>query len=396
MRLVAIQLALAVCYDPRLDEYGQCWPTVPTLAEWCQLSHTGVRKILRRLEGIGILMTTDRRPRSSLYTLELGVDPWGYCHPVGGRKRGDESTTDIETDILPTGTKPRKTYRLNRYKTLENVPVEPKEPTFKPTRTGKNVFAGSAQMDSSKASHATAARLKNTISDTPSHTTHRTTSDSDETRETQYLRTLNIRAKDVYTFAQQYPTLAWPCMTAWANEGGEAKGVLVERLRRISAQAEAAQQAARRRKKERGVHAAQDAARDAARAAETVALRARNRARMALLSEAQQAAARQGATARFWADRECRWLYNAYRVAIEQAAASAAAWEALPGDLLPQQLEACLAAALDALDEGTPPGTPPDGEPPVVMGLFGPIARASVPARNGRSSFPPPTGGTGD
>ena len=155
MRLVAIQLALSVCYDPRLDEYGQCWPTVPTLAEWCQLSHTGVRKILRRLESLRILATTDRRPMANLYTLDVGVDPWGYCHPVGGRKRGDESTTDIETDILPTGTKPRKTSRLNRDKTLENVLVEPIEPNIKPTRTGKNVFAGSAQMDTSEAAHAT-------------------------------------------------------------------------------------------------------------------------------------------------------------------------------------------------------------------------------------------------
>ena len=101
-----------------------------------------------------------------------------------------------------------------------------------------------------------------------------------------------------------------------------------------------------------------------------------NRARLALLSEAQQAVARQGATERFWEDRDWQWLYNAYRVPIEQAAASAAGWDALPRGILPRQLEVCLAQALDALDEGKLTVPSPDGEPPVVMGLFGPIGRS--------------------
>ena len=69
---------------------------------------------------------------------------------------------------------------------------------------------------------------------------------------------------------------------------------------------------------------AQEAAADAERQAEAAraeAQRARNRARLALLSEAQQAVARQGATERFWEDRDWQWLYNVYRVPIEQAAA---------------------------------------------------------------------------
>ena len=80
MRLVALQLAMSVCYDPRLSCYGQCWPTVDMLAEWCGLSRRGVQGILRRLEALGILTVEDRRPKSNLYTLRLDVNPWKYCY----------------------------------------------------------------------------------------------------------------------------------------------------------------------------------------------------------------------------------------------------------------------------------------------------------------------------
>ena len=58
-----------------------------------------------------------------------------------------------------------------------------------------------------------------------------------ETREVRYLRNLNIHAKDVYELALEHRDMAWRCMTAWGDEGGEIKGVLVERLRRIPEQA---------------------------------------------------------------------------------------------------------------------------------------------------------------
>ena len=82
MQRVAMHMALSVGYDPRVWEYGRCWPLVGTLAEWCGLSRGGVQKILRRLEALGILMVTDRRPMSNLYTLYVGVDPWEYCSLV--------------------------------------------------------------------------------------------------------------------------------------------------------------------------------------------------------------------------------------------------------------------------------------------------------------------------
>ena len=89
MQRVVMHLAYEVGYDPRLWEYGRCWPLVGTLAEWARLSRGGVQKILRRLEALGILMVTDRRPMSNLYTLYVGVDPWEYCSLVDdGRNDG--------------------------------------------------------------------------------------------------------------------------------------------------------------------------------------------------------------------------------------------------------------------------------------------------------------------
>ena len=136
--------------------------------------------------------------------------------------------------------------------------------------------------------------------------------------------------------------MAWRCMTAWGDEGGEIKGVLVERLRRIPEQAAAAQVKAQKKREEKRLKAAQVAADDAVLEAEEVkgaALRELNRERMALLSGAHQAAARQGAIERFRDEGTWRWLYDAYRVPIKRAAASGAEWDALPGAILPRRLE---------------------------------------------------------
>ena len=67
-------------------------------------------------------------------------------------------------------------------------------------------------------------RLENTISTIPHHTPNGTNSDSGETRETRYLRTLNIRAKDVYEIARAHPDLSWQRMTQWGENGGDLVG----------------------------------------------------------------------------------------------------------------------------------------------------------------------------
>ena len=41
MQRVVMHLAYEVGYDPRLWEYGRCWPLVGTLAEWARLSRGG-------------------------------------------------------------------------------------------------------------------------------------------------------------------------------------------------------------------------------------------------------------------------------------------------------------------------------------------------------------------
>ncbi len=217
-----------------------------------------------------------------------------------------------------------------------------------------------------------------------------------ETREVRYLRNLNIHAKDVYELALEHRDMAWRCMTAWADKGGEIKDVLVERLRRIPEQAAAARAVAQKQEEARRLKAAQVAADDAALEAEEAkgtARRELNRERMALLSGAHQAAACKGAIERFREEGTWRWLYDAYRVPIKRAAASAADWDALPGTVLPRRLEECLAQVLDALEGGEIAVSPQDVDPPVAVGLYGPIGgdvkQAEVPARNGRASSPP-------
>ena len=69
--------------------------------------------------------------------------------------------------------------------------------------------------------------------------------------------------------------------------------------------------------------------------AKAAALRQLNSGRMALLSGAQQAAARQGAIKRFREESEWKWLHDAYRVPIERAGASTADWAALPARSYP-------------------------------------------------------------
>ena len=122
----------------------------------------------------------------------------------------------------------------------------------------------------------TAARLKNTISTIPHHTPNGTNSsapnsstngaigDTGETRETEYLRSLNINAKDVYEIARAHPDLSWQRMTQWGENGGDLVGVLVKRLRCIPTQAAEAQRKAEQRKEAEAERARQ--AEDEARA----------------------------------------------------------------------------------------------------------------------------------
>ena len=352
-RLVAIQLALAVCYDPQLRGYGQCWPTVGTLAEWCHMARRAVRRILRRLEASGLLTVTDRRPRASLYTLDVGVDPTTYCSPA---------LTEKMALRLQSGVHAALNAAPKNFRARPNQVLNQPEPVI-------GIFAGAGQMDSSEAVQATAARPKNRISTTTHHTTNGTTSDSDETRETQYLRTLNINAKDVYAVALQYPDEARHCMDQWDEEGSNIAGVLVKRLRIIPGQVEEVNRQARIRReatrreeeKKRGEERAWKAAK-AAESRALDALRDSNRARMALLSEAQQDAARVGAIDRLRMDKYGRILYRMFRAEIEEAGADGAVWEALDGSLLPRNLGDCLKQALDALDEGKGLPSPPVGE----------------------------------
>ena len=89
MQRVVMYMAMSVRYDPRLPNYGKCWPTVSLLAGWYRLDRRTVQKILRRLEELDILTVEYRRPEPNLYTLDICVDPWQYCHLVDdGRNDG--------------------------------------------------------------------------------------------------------------------------------------------------------------------------------------------------------------------------------------------------------------------------------------------------------------------
>ena len=382
MRRVALQLAMSVCYDPRLSHYGHCWPTVATLASWCGLSRHGVQKVLRRLVALGILTVIDRRPKSNLYILDVGIDPWQYCSPAPAETLAMPTQPPVQL-ALAMPTQPPVQLALNANPTPCSVGTNQKNQSLNqpecqlrgdeaaPSGTDGIAHSGAAQQALS-GNGVGAMR---------------------ETREVRYLRNLNIHAKDVYELALEHRDMAWRCMTAWGDEGGEIKGVLVERLRRIPEQAAEARVKAQKQEEEKRLKAAQEAEDDAtleAEEAKGAALRERNMERMALLSGAHQAAARQGAIERFREEAEWRWLYDAYRAPIQRAAASAADWDALPGAVLPRRLVECLAQALDALDDGGEIPVPPqDGDPPVAMGLYGPIGGAveqvELPAKNGRA-----------
>ena len=385
MQRVAMYLALSVRYDPRLPNYGQCWPIVATLMTHCRLDRRTVRRLLRRMEALGILTVIDRRPLSSLYTLHLGVDPWEYCYPAADRQQGNRAKTR-EIALLQQG-KNAGNCPIEQGKNAGNCPIEPIEPRLNQPEPDRNVGEVAAPSGPNGAPHSGAAQQA--LSE---HGVGRQR-EAKETREVRYLRNLHIHAKDVYAIALEHRDMAWQCMTAWGDEGGEIKGALVERLRRIPEQAAAAQVKAQKKREEKRLKAAQVAADDAALEAEEVkgaALRELNRERMALLSGAHQAAARQGAIKRLREDRDWRWLYDAYRVPIKRAAASAVDWDALRGGVLPRKLEECLARALDALDAGDLPVPPQDDDPPVEMGLYGPVVDdVELPARHGPASPPP-------
>ena len=389
MRRVAVQLAMSVCYNPHLSHYGQCWPTVGTLATWCGLSRYGVQKVLRRLVALGILTVRDRRPMSNVYTLDVGIDPWQYCSPAPAETLAMPTKPPVQL-ALAMPTRPPVQLALNANQTPCSVGTNQKNQSLNqperqlrgdevaPLCTNGVPHSGAAQQALSE--HGVGKQRE-----------------AKETREVRYLRNLHIHAKDVYAIALEHRDMAWQCMTAWGDEGGEIKGVLVERLRRIPEQAAAAQVKAQKTREEKRLKAAQVAADDAALEAEEArgaALRQLNRERMAGLSGSHQAAARQRAIQRFRDEGTWRWLYDAYRVPIKRAASSGAEWDALPGAILPRRLEEYLALALDALDKGELAVLPQDGEPPVVMGLYGPVVGAveqvELPARNGRSPSPPP------
>ena len=416
MQLVALQLAMTVCYDPRAADYGRCWPTAATLAEWCGLSRRGVRKALRGLEALGILTVTDRRPMSNLYALDVGIDPWEYYSPSpvdklqpelnGGFNRNPTGGSVPIANRNPTG---GSVPIANRNPTGGSVPIEP-EPNggfssyrtnrtkIKPTRTGTSRTERDVPVPCFEGGEA-APSVPNGVphSGAAQQALKRNgAAEKRDTKEVRYLRNLHIHAKDVYEIALEHPDMAWQCMTTWGDEGGEIEGVLVERLRRIPEQAAAAQVKAQKMREEKRLKAAQVAAHDAALEAEEVqgaALRELNRERLALLSGAQQVVARQGAIERFRGAGDWRWLYDAYRAPIKRAAASTADWDALPGAVLPRKLEEYLALALDALDEGELAVLPQDGDPPVAMGLYGPVVGAveqvEAPARNGRVPYSP-------
>ena len=385
MQRVVMHLASDVRHDPRLPNYGQCWPTVATLADHCRLGRRPVQKILRRLEALGVLTVTDRRPLSNLYTLEVGVDPWQYCYPGGGQKQGNAPKPPPNGRIQMRPNPPQMG-AFNAPKTPPNGRIEQIEQRLNKTERAKSAGEVAAPSDPNGAPHSGAAQQA--LSE---HGVGKQR-EGEETREVRYLRNLHIHAKDVYAIALEHRDMAWQCMTAWGDEGGEIKGVLVERLRRIPEQAAAAQVKAQKTREEKRLKAAQVAADDAAMEAEEArgaALRQLNRERMAGLSGSHQAAARQRAIQRFRDEGTWRWLYDAYRVPIKRAASSGAEWDALPGAILPRRLEEYLALALDALDKGELAVLPQDGEPPVVMGLYGPVVGAveqvELPARNGRA-----------
>ena len=389
MQRVVMHLASDVRYDPRLPNYGQCWPTVATLAAHCHLGKRAVQGILRRLEALGILTVTDRRPMSNLYTLDVGVDPWEYCYPDAGQKKTNMQESRDSCMLKHAGI--AGNLHVEHAGIAGNLHVEPIEPSLNQPERAKSGGEEAAPSGPNGVAHSGAAQQA--LSEHGVGKKRETT----ETREVRYLRNLNIHAKDVYEIALEHRDMAWRCMTAWGDEGGEIKGVLVERLRRIPEQAAAAQVKAQKKREEKRLQAAQVAADDAALEAEEaagLALRELNRERLALLSGVQQTAARQGATKRFREDRDWRWLYDAYRVPIKRAAASAEDWDALPGAVLPRRLEKYLAQALDALDKGELAVPPQDGDPPLVMGLYGPVVgdveQVEAPARNGRASSPLP------
>ena len=389
MQRVVMYMAMSVRYDPRLPNYGQCWPTVATLAAHCKLARRAVRRLLRRLEELEILTVVDRRPLSSLYTLHLGVDPWTYCYPAADRQQGNRTKTREIVLLQPDRNAGNCPIEPDR--NAGNCPIEPIEQSLNQPEPDRNVGEVAAPSGSNGTLHSGAAQQA--LSE---HGVGKQRK-AKETREVRYLRNLHIHAKDVYEIALEHPDMSWRCMTTWGDEGGDIKGVLVERLRRIPEQAAAAQVKAQKTREEKRLKATQVAADDAALEAEEArgaALRQLNRERMAGLSGSHQAAARQRAIQRFRDEGTWRWLYDAYRVPIKRAAASGAEWDALPGSILPRRLEEYLALALDALDKGELAVLPQDGEPPVVMGLYGPVVGAveqvEVPARNGRSPSPPP------
>lgn len=75
-RAVAVYLYLA----ERSDKKGECWPSIPTIAENLKISESTVRRAVKELKKEGLLKTEQRfrqnGGKSSLcYKLKSGVPP---------------------------------------------------------------------------------------------------------------------------------------------------------------------------------------------------------------------------------------------------------------------------------------------------------------------------------
>jgi DNA-binding transcriptional MocR family regulator len=120
-RVSPTQKLVLLALADHADAGGECFPSVPMLAEKCSLSERSVQGALRELERAGYFNRTVRRGQATVYQV---IDPekWPVDTPAGFAPHPRSICTPSETDTPANpAPHPRRFFHYNHQGTIKRT-----------------------------------------------------------------------------------------------------------------------------------------------------------------------------------------------------------------------------------------------------------------------------------